>query len=192
MFKFLPPPIFISLSWSAILFSPCLLFCHSLSFFSVYLSFFPVILLALSHLLSTSVFIPFCLFNSFSLFLSVYVSFSPACLFFSVLLPLRFFLSLSGRHKSLSCWLLKCEEWQIWWFLTAVAGFPRFTSPHPHAPTHTPFFCITCCTPSRRKKKKRMKTPCSTRVATQDEFCSSSVALSGKGSVFTTLLQVQY
>lgn len=37
-----------------------------------------------------------------------------------------------------------------------------------------------------------MKTPCSSRVATQDEFCSTSVALSGKGSVFTTLLQVQY
>lgn len=56
------------------------------------------------------------------------------------------------------------------------------------------FFCITCCSPSRRKrkKKKRMKTPCSTRVATQNEFCSTSVALSGKGSVFTTLLQVQY
>lgn len=33
-----------------------------------------------------------------------------------------------------------------------------------------------------------MKTPCSTRVATQDEFCSTSVSLSGKGSVFTTLL----
>lgn len=71
-----------------------------------------------------------CLFHSFSLFLSVYVSFSPVRPFFPVLLSLRLFLSLSGRHKSLSCWLLKCEEWQIWWFLTAVAGFPRFTSPH--------------------------------------------------------------
>ena len=43
--------------------------------------------------------------------------------------PLSLF-PLSGCHKSLSCWLLKCEEWQIWWFLTAVAGVPRFTSPH--------------------------------------------------------------
>lgn len=67
-----------------------------------------------------------CLFLSFSVFLSVYVSFSPVCPIF----PPQLFFSLSSRHKSLSCWLLKCEEWQIWWFLTAVTGVPRFTSLH--------------------------------------------------------------
>lgn len=66
-------------------------------------------------------------------------------------------------------------------------------SPHPHT-LH--FFALLVAVIQeekvKKKEKKRMKTPCSTRVATQDEFCSTSAALSGRGSVFTTLLQVQY
>lgn len=82
-----------------------------------------------------------------SLLLSLFISFlspssslfmspsAPSVLFFLFSLRPSFSPSLSlsfscRRRKSLSCWLLKCEEWQIWWFLTAVAGLPRFISPH--------------------------------------------------------------
>lgn len=86
--------------------SPCLF---------IFLSFFLLSFCFLYHisfqLLCLCSFL--CLFHSFSLFLSVYVSFSPVCHFFSVRPSLRLLLSLSSRHKSLSCWLLKCEEWQI-------------------------------------------------------------------------------
>lgn len=69
----------------------------------------------------------FCVYFFLSQFFSLFMS--PSLL--SVLFfPPRLFFSLSSRHKSLSCWLLKCEEWQIWWFLTAVTGVPRFTSLH--------------------------------------------------------------
>lgn len=100
-------------------------FCPSYSLFSAYLSISLSFCFALPHFLSTphipSVFISF-----FLSFLSVSVSFSPVC----PISPPQLFFSLSSRHKSLSCWLLKCEEWQIWWFLTAVTGVPRFTSLH--------------------------------------------------------------
>lgn len=76
-----------------------------------------------------------------SLLLSLFISFlspssslfmspsAPSVLFFLFSLRPSFSPSLSlsfscRRRKSLSCWLLKCEEWQIWWFLTAVAGLP--------------------------------------------------------------------
>lgn len=52
----------------------------------------------------------FCVYFFLSQFFSLFMS--PSLL--SVLFfPPQLFFSLSSRHKSLSCWLLKCEEWQI-------------------------------------------------------------------------------
>lgn len=107
----LPPRLFIFLSsliFAFFITSPLQLLClySSLCLFH----FFPRLPLCLCLLLRRPSFFFFSLRPSFSPSLSL--SFS------------------CRRRKSLSCWLLKCEEWQIWWFLTAVAGLPRFISPH--------------------------------------------------------------
>lgn len=68
----------------------------------------------------------------------------------------------------------------------SIDHFLKPQSPHPHAQAHFVFLHYLL----QEEAKKRMKTSCSTRVATQDEFCSTSLALTAKGSVFTTLLQV--